>query len=382
MGNNPRRMLAVATGLAGILVLMMTWVTAQSSPPQTSSSEPSSVPKTTDQVYKNIKVLKGVPASQLIPAMQFISASLGVGCDYCHAEGHFDSDEKKPKEVARKMMTMMFAINKDNFDNQRQVTCNSCHHGSVKPLATPVVASTEMIGMPEGPKPAPVDLSKLPSASDLIDKYIKAVGGADAIAKVTSRVEKGTTGGAGHTFPVEAFYKGPDQGALITHFPNGEAVTIYNGHEGWLVFPRRPKRTLEGSDLEAAKMDSDLHFPVDLNTLFSEFKAAPPQKISDHEAFQILASKPGQAPVELYFDEQSGLLVRLVRYAESPLGLYPTQIDYADYRDQQGVKIPFRITTSHPGSSSTFEVQQVEDNVPVDDSKFAAPATEPPQQHP
>ena len=61
-------------------------------------------PKTTDQAFKNIQILKGIPADQLIPTMQFISASLGVECEYCHVEGAFDKDDKKPKQTARKMM--------------------------------------------------------------------------------------------------------------------------------------------------------------------------------------------------------------------------------------------------------------------------------------
>jgi len=367
-----RRIITIVAGLAGIPAMAAVWVIAQSAPNQTTSA-----PKTTEQVYKNIKVLKGIPASQLIPAMQFITASLGVKCDHCHAEGHFDSDEKKPKETARKMMTMMFAINKDNFDDERKVTCNTCHRGSAKPLATPMVsASTQMMVTPENAETAPANLAMLPPAGDLIDKYVQAAGGAAAIEKVTSRVEKGTTSGFGHTFPAEAFYQAPEQGAIFTHFPNGESATIYNGHEGWLVFPGRPRRPLEGADLEAAKMDSDLHFPLDLKTMFTEFKVAPPQKIGDRDAFQILGLQKGQPPLELYFDEQSGLLVRLVRYAESPLGLYPTQIDFADYRDERGVKIPFRVTTSHPGSSSIFQVEQVQQNVPVDDSQFVPPVGE------
>ena len=373
-----RKTMIAATGLAAVLALALTWATAQSGSSQTAPAEPSSAPKTTDQVYKNIKVLKGIPASQLIPAMQFIAASLGVKCDHCHAEGHFDSDEKKPKETARKMMTMMFAINKDNFDDQRKVTCNTCHRGSVKPLAIPAIsAATQMMAIPENGEAAPPDLSMLPTASTVIDKYVQSLGGADAIEKVTSRVEKGSTNGFGHTFPAEAYYKSPDQGAIFTHFPNGESAIVLNRGEGWQIFPGRPKRSLEGTDLAAAKMDSDLHFGLDLKTMFSEFKVAAPQKIAGQDAFQILGSNPGQPPVELYFDEQSGLLVRLVRYAESPVGLYPTQIDYADYRDAQGMKIPFKITTSHPGSSSTFQVEQVEQNVPIDDAKFAPPAVEP-----
>src|SRR6267378_1400215 len=96
-------------------------------------------PKMTEQAFKNIQVLKGLPADQLIPSMQFISASLGVECDYCHVESAFDKDDKKPKPIARKMIQMMFAINQDNFEGRREVTCNSCHRGSPHPADTPAI---------------------------------------------------------------------------------------------------------------------------------------------------------------------------------------------------------------------------------------------------
>src|SRR5512140_1367772 len=83
-------------------------------------------PKTAEQQFKNIQVLKGVPADQLIPTMQFISASLGVECDFCHVEHAFDKDDKKPKQFARKMIEMQNGINQDSFKGETEVTCNTC----------------------------------------------------------------------------------------------------------------------------------------------------------------------------------------------------------------------------------------------------------------
>src|SRR5271166_3552897 len=100
-------------------------------------------PKTAVQQFKNIQVLKDIPADQLIPAMQFITASLGVECQFCHVEGAFEKDDKKPKVTARKMIEMMIILNQDNFDGHREVTCYSCHRGSIDPVATPVVMRAE-----------------------------------------------------------------------------------------------------------------------------------------------------------------------------------------------------------------------------------------------
>src|SRR5215470_12423481 len=112
---------------------------------QTASNPvPPPAPKTAEQVYKNIQVLKEVPADQLIPAMQYITASLGVQCDFCHLENAFEKDDKPTKQTARKMMRMMFAINKDNFDSKRKVTCYACHRGAPKPIATPILSQEDI----------------------------------------------------------------------------------------------------------------------------------------------------------------------------------------------------------------------------------------------
>ena len=148
-------------------------------------------PKTAEHGFKNIQVLRSIPADQLIPSMQFISASLGVECDFCHVEGAFEKDNKKPKQTARKMMQMMFAINKDNFEGHREVTCYSCHRGMVDPLQTPVIKEegpSPQMAKRDEPEPD-VDDAKKVSADPILEKYVVALGGAEAIRKVTSRIE-------------------------------------------------------------------------------------------------------------------------------------------------------------------------------------------------
>src|SRR5271155_1704734 len=137
------RKVAFALGIVALLaagVVVVDVAKAQSTaPPQAAAGGP----KKAEEQFKNIQVLKGIPADQLIPGMQFITASLGVECQFCHVEGAFEKDDKKPKQTARKMMTMMFAINKDNFEGHREVTCYSCHRGSVDPVGTPLVMGEE-----------------------------------------------------------------------------------------------------------------------------------------------------------------------------------------------------------------------------------------------
>src|SRR5260370_25089584 len=120
-------------------------------------------------------MLKDVPSDQLLQGMQFITSSLGVQCEYCHSENAFDKDDKKPKQTARKMMQMMFAINSNNFDSQQKVTCYSCHRGNPKPLAIPLIGESAPRLLNEA-APAEQPLTPdLPTADEIVTKYIAAI---------------------------------------------------------------------------------------------------------------------------------------------------------------------------------------------------------------
>lgn len=331
--------------------------------------------KKAEEQYKNIQVLKGVPADQIIPGMQFIAASLGVDCEFCHVHDAFDKDDKKPKPIARKMMTMMFAINKDNFNGQREVTCFSCHRGRTSPGSTPMVLGENANSMPPAEaKQTEVLSPSAPSADQLFDKYVQAVGGASAIEKIKSQVMSGTIAFANRNVPIDIYAKDPEKRISFTRTAGGDTVSAFNGHEGWLSSPGRPPREMQGQELEAASMDADLHLALHLREVFQQAKLEKEENIGDVETYVVIGSREGKTPVQLYFDKTSGLLLRLVRYYESPLGRLPTEIDYADYRDAGGVRTPFRWTVARTNGRFTIQLNQVKTNVPVDDERFEKPA--------
>ncbi|MBI4465534.1 MAG: c-type cytochrome, partial [Acidobacteria bacterium] len=134
-------------------------------------SAPGAAPKTAEEVYKNIQVLKGVPADQLIPTMQFIAASLGTECELCHVEGAREKDEKKPKLMARQMMQMVFDINKNTFNGQREVTCYTCHRGSEKPVGIPIISDQILPPEPERvSEGGQANPAGMPAAEQLLDQ--------------------------------------------------------------------------------------------------------------------------------------------------------------------------------------------------------------------
>jgi len=126
-------------------------------------------------------------------------------------------------------------------------------------------------------------------------------------------------------------------------------------------------------EANSARMDANFNFALQLKQNFSQLRVEHAEKIGEEETYLVNGVNPGQPPVRLYFSQQSGLLVRLVRYVETPLGRNPTQIDYADYRDVGGIKVPFRWTLARPGARFTIQVDQCQQNIPIDDAKFAMP---------
>jgi len=376
----------LATFLVSMFAIATAIVAARAQSPAAApqSSAPGSV-KLAEQQFKNIKVLKGIPADQVIPAMEFITASLGVECEFCHVrQDHgmaFDKDDKKPKEVARKMIEMMTAINKENFEGKREVTCNTCHHGAAHPAGIPLVAV-------EGEKPPMMEHDKkadasLPSADDVFAKYLSAAGGAAAIQKITSRVEKGTISGFGdQKIGIDVFAKAPDKRSSTMHMTGGESTTAYDGKQGWLSFPGRPVHMMNAAESAGARIDADFALAVNAKSLRDKWKPAPGEAIDGKQTNLLIGQTEGQPPLRLYFDAQTGLLVRLIRYVETPLGRLPTQVDYADYRDADGIKVPYQWSISRPGNRFTIQVEQLQQNVPVEDSKFTPPPPPPLGQTP
>jgi photosynthetic reaction center cytochrome c subunit len=291
------------------------------------------------------------------------------------------------------MMEMMFAINKGHFEGHREVTCYSCHHGEAHPIGIPIIpAGANATAHLEPVKPgdgkgtqaadggsdakAVVD----PVLYPVLDKYIAALGGAAAIQKVTSRVERGSADLGGRTFPVDIYAQAPDKRVSVMHLPNGDSLTAYNGTVGWLSAPGRPIQWMSQAEADASRLDADLHLPLRMKDIFTDFRLLAPQRIDGREASVVQGLREGKPPVNFYFDQQSGLLVRLVRYIDTPLGLNPTQIDYADYRDSGGVKIPYRWTIARPSGQFTILVEQVQQNVPIAEQKFAQPAPQAAEQ--
>lgn len=334
--------------------------------------------KTAEQVYKNIQQLKGTPADQLNAAMQFISVSLGVECESCHVAGKFEADDKNNKKTAREMMAMTAAINKDSFRGRQQVTCYTCHRGSTHPGAVPPVQDSDTPAHPASPATPPAaGAAPAPTVDDIINKYLSAAGGADTMKKITSRVMKGTLMAMGSESAIELYTKAPNKRVSISHMsPTSDSYTAFDGTVGWLGNTGRAPREMSPTEAFAASLDADFYLVAHLKETFPQLRRGRPMEVAGMMCETISGTRPGQPAVTFYFDQKTGLLDRMVRYADTPMGRMPTQIDYADYREVDGVKTPWRWTLARTNGRFTIQLKEVKNNVPIDDAKFAKPEGE------
>lgn len=360
-----------AGALAVGLVIASAVAPAQPRPAQSGAST-QAAPKTAGEAFKNVQILKDIPANQLIPTMQFISTSLGVRCGYCHVEGAFWKDDKRTKLTARHMIQMELAINKENFNGRTEVTCYTCHRGLTHPVGVPVIAAVAAHGAAGGEmNSGGMNHAAMPTTEQVLERFVQASGGAEAIQHLSTRVEKGArTGAGGKNSAVEVVTKSPDESRMR----DGESVTVYDGHGAWVANPGRPARSLSGPELETMKLGADLHLPLDLKQQFAQLRGVRTEEVNGREAYVLVGFNPGHPPVKFDFDAQSGLLVRIETVTATPLGYNPMEIDYADYRNTNGVEVPFRQTMAQPGRSSVIQFDEVQQNVPVNDGEFTKPA--------
>jgi len=333
--------------------------------------------QTAEQTYKNIIQLKGTPADQLQPAMMFIAGSLGVDCTFCHVQDKMDADDKQAKKTAREMMAMTAAINANSFRGQRQVTCYSCHRGATHPVNTPPVLESDAPESPASPATAAAPAAPpapTPTVDQILEKYVAAIGGADALKKITSRAMTGKILANSTETPIEVIVKAPNMRISVTHNRASESFTGFDGSVGWMGSTGHSAREMSAAESAAAGLDAEFYLGLRVKELYPQLRRGRPETIGGAECEVIAGMAPGRPAIRLDFDKSSGLLLRMVRFADTPMGRNPTQIDYADYRDADGVKIPFRWTLSRPVARFTIQIADVKSNVPVDDSKFAKPA--------
>ena len=284
---------------------------------------------------KNVQVLKDVPQPKFDETMQLIAGSLGVRCQYCHAAA-FDSDEKPAKKAAREMIVMTREINKAHYNGAPEVTCNTCHQGSVHTRAMPSLEKAK----PEPPAPAGQNAAEI---SEAFARYRKAAGERDMKSVHVTGTLEGEQLPGSLNFEVHLLL--PDRYRLRVTTPRGDFMQIINGERGW-ASNAGTVTDMQPANLERNKRSLSLFIPV----------------------------KP-QVPdlVRVDVDPQTGLLHRFRVETPTPLGKLPYEFSFDDYRDAGGMKAPYAIKGAFPSGVATYKITKVEIDTPIDPTLFDRP---------
>jgi len=366
------------TGMRFMIAIAAGWLFAAA----TLQGQAPARPPLAEEVFKNVQVLRGIPVNEFMGTMGIFSASLGMSCEDCHRSGDSSwanyATESPRKQMARAMVTMMATINKQHFGGRQVITCFSCHRGADRPKATPNLATLYGAPPPDDPRDEIAAAPGAPAADAVFDKYLTAVGGAARAVALASFTATGTSTGYGpdsepQTFELAA--RAPNQRAAVVRSADGDRATVFDGRSGWIAAPHRPVDVLAlgGADLDGLRIDAELAFPSRIKQVAGQWRVGAAGVIGDREVQVVQGTGSGGALVTLSFDTESGLLLRQVRYVPSPVGRLPTQVDYEDYREVAGVKLPFKWTVTWLDGKDTVELKDVRPNAVIDAGRFAPP---------
>jgi len=337
---------------------------------------------TAGEKFKNIKVLRSMPASQMLPVMHLMRASLGVTCDYCHVtdNNQYELDTKKEKETARRMIQMVLDINKNNFEGRTVVTCNSCHNGREHPVAVPPIGQGQFADTTHA-APEPETQEKTPGAAQILDRYVEALGGRTALLAVKSRVSRGTllhikvvdsgtpkarAVNRGEEDPLEITQQGPGKVTVVLGPPTERVVYRLDGTSGTIEAPEGKRRPMNAQEIARLTALADLRKDLDLQDKADKMRVTGKDKIDGHDVYVVRASLTEGSRELLYFDVQTGLLRRRLSFRPTVIGPDPEQTDFEDYRAVNKVKVPFVVKVSYVDDNHlgiTRKLTEVRDNV-------------------
>ena len=308
-----KRMILIGAIVAAIIVLFTAnWTNIPGAPAAgvvlaRAQAPAAAKPQMSEQAFKNIQVLKGIPVDEFMGTMGLFSAALSVCCGDCHigagtSNPQWEADPPR-KQMARKMVTMVNAINRNYFRSEPRVSCFTCHRGNYNPEIIPSLA-LQYGELKEDPNSTNIYPDRKVTADQVFERYFQALGGRDRLAGLTSFVATGTYSGfntGGADVPVEIYARAPDQRTQIIHMDIGDGVKTYDGRNGWVAEEWRPVPLvrLTGGNLTGARLDAMISFPAGIQKSFSDWKVG--STLIDDRPVQILqGSNPGETPVNLY----------------------------------------------------------------------------------
>ncbi|MEO6390436.1 MAG: c-type cytochrome [Pyrinomonadaceae bacterium] len=326
---------------------------------------------TAERKFKNIHVLRNMPADQLGKVMNIMTASLGVGCSYCHAGYDFEKDSNPKKVIARHMLRMTFDLNRQYFSGKPVISCNTCHNGSPEPTARPRL---------DGPMPmegkAETDATQkvlVPNPRAILGEHDNAIGRPEKRALIKTlyfaaeRIEPDGT-----VEKEEVWQSIPGKMLVKTTYSSGYVIT--EGFNGTTAWKASNGKSIELKADEKAQIRQNALVATSLLTdIYGTLKFGFEIELEGRRVNVVAAETLNGIRDELYFDHLYHFLLRRESSTPTVLGDFVYRVDFSDYREFDGIRIPVTSRFSMPGVRWTRRIQRVEINPVIDAGLFDPP---------
>lgn len=223
--------------------------------------------------------------------------------------------------------------------------------------------------------PSPSSAHATPTGEQIIDRYVEAIGGRAVWQGIHSRTSLGNI-----EFPtvhisgtVMIHEKAPNRVLQVVILEGAVFRQGFDGQVAWSDDPQDGVKTKSGDELSEAARDADFYRPINMKKLYSKLVVSGQEEIDGQMAYVVEAASADGSVEKIYFDVESGLIVRAIARRHNGAEVTTFQQDLQDYRDVDGVKLPFTVVQTGGEAPFTIHFGEFHHNVDLEDSEFAKP---------
>jgi len=216
----------------------------------------------------------------------------------------------------------------------------------------------------------------LPTIDQVLDKWIAALGGRDAIQKHTSRVSRGTIEMVDAPMPpgtVEVSEKAPDKALTVINLQGQLIREGADASGAWQQDPMDGVKDKTGKDLADAKRDATFNSELRMKEIFKTLTVMSQETVGGKPAYLVVGTPADGSPTRFWFAADTGLLIRTRSTRDTPQGPMDIDVFLEDYRDVDGVKTAHMIRQVTQAFTMLVKLSEIKFNVPLDDAIFRKP---------
>jgi len=207
------------------------------------------------------------------------------------------------------------------------------------------------------------------TAEKVYDRYFEAIGGKEKLENIRDMKQEATTSMSGMTLNIVTYKKAPNK-FKMEMLMNGNVMSkqVFDGEKGSISGPQGSQE-LQGDQLKQMKYQATMNQELKYDELGVETSLKGIEKVNGKDAYKVEVNTPNGNKSFDYFDTETGLKLQTKTTVQTPQGEFTQVQTFADYKEVDGIKFPFIISTSGM-QNLTMDIQSIEINKGIEDSVF------------